>query len=244
MRIDILGVKIDNLSFDQVLDKVEQFLKDGKKHYIVTPNPEMVVLAQKDSQFRQILNSADLAIPDGIGLVWASRLLRGKEKKGIRERVRGVDFADKLCQIAAKKGAAVGFLGGKDKVADKAAKCQIAKYPGLKVVFALGSDPEKAAIDIKKVDILFVAYGAPKQEFWISQNLPKLPVKIAIGVGGVFDYWADKVKRAPKWLQNLGLEWLWRLILQPWRIKRQLALLIFVYLVIKQRLSLKLTVLT
>jgi N-acetylglucosaminyldiphosphoundecaprenol N-acetyl-beta-D-mannosaminyltransferase len=275
MKVRILGVEVDNLSFDETLDKIEDFLKDGKQHYIVTPNPEIIMLAQKDTRLRKILNNADLAIPDGIGLVWASKLLSSqftvhslkkkntvdRERITLKQRVTGVDLADKLCELAAEKGFAIGFLGGGPGVAEKAAECQKKKYRGLKVAFAKGSNPENAVSDIKKaislqftvnrsqkntvnreaitIDLLLVAYGAPKQEYWIAGNLSKVPVKIAFAVGGALDYFAGKQIRAPKIIQDLGFEWFWRLILEPWRIKRQMALLVFVFLVVKEALVAK-----
>lgn len=255
MKTDILGVKIDNLSFDEVIHIIVRFLSDEKKHCVVTPNPEIVVYAQKDRKFKKILNEADLAIADGIGLVWASSVLG----TSLKERVAGVDVAEKLCELAAKNAFTVGFLGGGPQVAKKAAECQKRKYPGLKVAFALSSDPENAAKDINKavssqftvdsspkknavnselrtVDLLFVAYGYPKQEYWMGRYLQKSNVKVAIGVGGTLDYFAGLSKRAPVSLRNLGLEWLWRLFQEPWRIKRQLSLLIFVWLLLVRRL--------
>ena len=149
----------------------------------------------------------------------------------------------------------MGFLGGKDGVAEKTAECLQKKYPGLRVNFAGSEWPnemkdEKGELKNREktshlsflishlsIDILFVAFGVPKQEFWISDNLEKIPVKIAIGVGGAFDYISGRVKRAPEWIQNIGLEWLYRLIREPWRLKRQLALLEFIRLVIKEKVK-------
>lgn len=228
MKIDILGVRVDNVSFEEAVNKVEEFIGDKNKHYVVTPNPEIGILAQKDHKLRQILNSADLAIPDGIGLIWASRILGSR----LKERVTGVDLMEKFCQVAEKKGFSVGLLGGKNGVASLCAAVLKNRFEKLKLVVFDKNQPI-----YKDVDILFVAMGAPKQEKWIGKNLPKIPVKVAMGVGGAFEMITGAQIRAPKILQNLGLEWLWRLITQPWRVKRQLALLVFVYFVIKQKLK-------
>lgn len=251
MKVDILGVKIDGLTMREALARIEGFLKDEEFHFVVTPNPEIVIFAQKDRKFAEILNHADLAIPDGEGLVWAAKILG----KNIKERVSGVDLADEICKMAAEKGFRIGFLGGGPGVADEARECQIRKYPGLKVVFSLGSDPENAIKNIadslrltdyrkknknavvgsqRAVDILLVAYGFPKQEYWMAKYGRRSGVKVAIGVGGALDYFAGRLRRAPKFIRILGLEWLWRLILEPWRIKRQKALLKFIWLVFGQ----------
>lgn len=251
MKVDILGVKVDGVEMKEALERIEGFLKEEKFHYVVTPNPEIIVYAKKNEEFRQILNQADLAIPDGVGLVWAGKIL-GKK---IKERVTGVDLADELCKLAAKRGFKMGFLGGSPGVADRARECQIRKYSGLNVVFALESDPENAIDDIKNatrhlplairqpvVDLLFVAYGFPKQEYWMAKYGRSSGVKVAIGVGGALDYFAGRITRAPKFMRNLGLEWAWRLIQEPWRLKRQLALLIFVWLVFGQAIRSRFTV--
>jgi len=257
MKTDVLGVKIDDISPEEALAVVEKWIcPDSRqsrnrgsrtngirreKHYIVTPNPEMVVAAQKDLAFKAALNDADLSIPDGAGL---------KLSKKVRNSFSGTDFMEKLISLSAEKGFVVGFLGGKEGIAKKAAECLLRKYPGLKVAFAKsgglvnndgvilrtkseGSSPtmedsspaSPGQNDILPCDILFVAFGHIKQEKWMAANLEKIPVKVAMGVGGSFDYFSGTVPRAPKFMRNWGLEWLFRLIIQPWRIKRQLALL-------------------
>lgn len=224
MKVDILGVKVDNVTYEGALERIEQFLKDGRKHYIVTPNPEIVVLAQKNHELQEILNSADLAIPDGIGLIWAAKILG----EHLKERVTGVDLMLKLCELAVKKRWKIGILGGRGDTIFRTAKVLSCKFPKLNLrVF------QNNKID-ERLNVLFVAFGAPKQEKWIFSNLPKIPVRVAMGVGGAFEMITGIQKRAPKFIQNLGFEWLWRLILQPWRIKRQINLLVFIYLVFKE----------
>lgn len=221
MKVEILGVKIDNLSLGEAAQKVEFFLSGPKNNLIVTPNPEMVVRAQKDVTFRNLLNSAALSIPDGIGLVLASRFL----KNPIKKKVPGVDFMEEICRIASASGKSVFLLGAQIGVAGKACENLNEKFPDLKIAGHLDGDfdLESCFQSVKKAspDILFVALGAPKQERWIFENLNKLEsVKLAMGVGGAFDFLSGKTKRAPLWMRKIGLEWFWRLIIEPRRVKR------------------------
>ncbi len=228
---NILGVGLTNATNQEVLEYIIRSIENFKKKlFIVTPNPEFLVLANKNPTFKNILNRADLASADGIGVIIAGKFLG----KSLKERFTGIELVESLCEMVAEKPITVGFLGGRAHVAEKTAECLQKRYPGLKVSFVREEWPNG---EKKKADILFVAFGVPKQEFWINENLDKIPVKIAIGVGGAFDYISGNVKRAPVWMQNIGLEWLFRLILQPWRIKRQLSLLKFIWLVIKEKLS-------
>lgn len=228
--VEILGVKISKVTYESATKAVEGFLADGKKHYVVTPNPEFLVLAESDREFRQILNRADLAIADGVGL----RLVGGLQT------VTGTDLMIKLCRLAAKKGYSVFLLGGLDGVAEEAAKRLKERFAKLNIVGTSEADPTSVPSSIfprrsSRVDLLFVAYGAPSQEKWIACNLPKIPVRVAMGVGGAFDFIAGKRKRAPKILRRLGLEWLWRLVQEPQRYPRILnATLKFPLLVFKQ----------
>ncbi len=234
MKVEILGVKIDNLNFREAIKKVGVLIDDGKKHYAVTPNPEFLVAAHSDLKFREILNKADLAVPDGIGLLWASRLL----DKPLCERVTGTDLVDALCGIAAKKSWKVGFLGAGSGVAGKAASVLKEKYPKLKVVLACEEWENNFSVaEVGYVDLLFVAFGQVKQEKWIAENLDRIPVKVAMGIGGALDFIAGNKKRAPLWVRKMGLEWLFRLIQEPWRIRRQLALPYFVWLVLKEKMT-------
>ncbi len=267
---NMLGVGITNATKNEILEYIVKSLKNFKKKYfIVTPNPEFLVLANKNLEYKNILNRAELASADGIGVLVAAKILG----RPLKERLTGVELVKSLCKLVSGKPITVGFLGGRAGVAEMTSECLQKKYSGLKVNFA-GEEWPDSEIDgrrskiegsnlkiedrksiypqsstvkslsstfnllpSKSIDILFVAFGAPKQEFWISENLDKIPVKIAIGVGGAFDYISKNVKRAPVWMQNIGLEWLFRLILQPWRIKRQLSLLKFIWLGFKEKLS-------
>jgi len=235
MKVDVLGVKIDDLNMTEALSVVEKWIWNPGKHYIVTPNPEMLVAAQKDPLFKKILNDADLSIPDGAGLK-----LSGK----IKNTFAGTDFMERLVSLSAEKGFVVGFLGGGDGVAKQAVECSLHKYPRLKVLLVEEggkiSQEGQAKINngqlkIPSLDLLFVAFGHIKQEKWMAANLENIPVKVAMGVGGAFDYLSGKVPRAPRVMRQLGLEWLFRLAVQPWRIKRQLALLKYLWLLTEKR---------
>lgn len=252
-KTQILNVKVEFPKLGQVLAWCEQAIKYNKVVQITTPNPEQVVLGQKDKDFLKILNDSDLAICDGIGLAWAA-------KRTFSERLSGTDLMLALCQKAKEKNWKIFLLGGKPGVAKKTADMLSSRAPrsagawrsrtGLlqprsarlrnDIMFDPGSadiarqtEKENQAIIQKinafKPNLLFVAYGAPYQEKWIAKNLPQLKVNVAMGVGGAFDYIAGKLKRAPEWMQSAGLEWLWRLFCQPWRLKRQLALIKFTY---------------
>jgi len=226
----ILGVKVDDLIKEQVLQKVESFLKDGQSHYIVTANPEFLVKAQTDEVFRKILNQADLVVPDGIGLILASWFLG----QPLKERIAGVDLMEDICQKAAQKKWSVFLLGAGQGVAEKATDNLKKKYPGLEAWSVLNSDSIEQS-GIGRPAIIFVALGAVKQEKWINDNLNKMSsVELAMGVGGAFDFISGRIKRAPRFFQSIGLEWLWRLFCQPRRIRRIWRSVIkFPYLVIK-----------
>ena len=231
---------MDNITYGEALERAKELIEKEGKHYIVTPNPEIVVQAQKDPEFKKILNSADLSIPDGIGLVLLSKV--GSEK--LSERVTGVDFLDGLAALAENFGFSIYLLGGKQGVAEEAAEELRKRYPKLKIAGTSVGNPDpkfdketRKPLTDKKIDILAVAYGSPKQEKWIARNLRYLNVKLAIGVGGAFDFISGNKRRAPVWMQKVGLEWVFRLLNEPRRVKRQLALPYFAYLVIREKLK-------
>lgn len=219
----ILGVKIDKVNFSEVLAKIQAFLLVDELHQIVTVNPEFIMEAQRDKEFKNILNKADLSVPDGFGLQCAAWFL-GKK---ISERVTGVDLTWEICKIASEKGYRVFFLGAAEGVAEKAAFRVKIVYPNLEVAGTYAGTPNEEGIVQKinetKPDILLVAYGAPKQEKFIANNKEQLKVKIAVGIGGTFDYIAGVVPYAPEWTRKAGLEWLYRLFTQPKRLKRILT---------------------
>lgn len=229
-KIYLLGVGVANAKEQEVLEFIYTGLqKPGEKYYIVTPNPELLVIANNNPEYKNILNKAKLALPDGIGVMWGAWLMG----KPLQQRITGADFVKSLCNHVSKQPITVGFLGAGPNVAEKTSECLQKLYPGLKVGLAAGEWSEE--LKNKKVDILFVAFGSPKQEIWISGHLSDLPAKVVIGVGGAFDFISGKVPRAPEVLRKLGLEWLFRLVIQPWRIIRQLSLIKFVFLVFKEK---------
>ncbi len=235
MKVNVLGVKINDVNMDQAIETVEGWLNGTGKHYVVTPNPEMLISAQKDSVFKKILKMADLSIPDGVGLK-----LSGK----VKNTVYGTDLMERLVALSAENGFTVGLLGGQKGVAEKCAECLKKEYPGLKIAFAeSGGEVNKSGKLLRSLeslkslnaDILFIAFGHGKQEKWIAENLGKIPVKVAMGVGGAFDYLSGNVPRAPKIIRKIGFEWLFRLAVQPWRIKRQFVLLKYLWLLTKNK---------
>lgn len=228
----ILGTSITIASKDKVLEYIFKCIKENKhKLYIVTPNPEILMYATRSKSFQDTLNGAGVSLPDGVGVLIAGRIL----KKQIIGRITGVDFMEELCSESVKRAMSVGFIGGRGDVAVKTAECLRKKYPGLRVILSAAEWPlEKPQAHI---DILFVAFGFPKQEEWISNNLPNIDVTVGMGVGGAFDYISGKVSRAPKIVRSVGLEWAFRLIAQPWRFRRQAVLPKFVYAILKERFS-------
>lgn len=239
-RITILGVPVDAVSLDEALARIQEFLEQEAVHQVVTLNAEMVVLAQKDPDFRRVVQQAALVVPDGSGVRLGARILGYR----LPERVAGIDLMQALCQRAARQGWRVYFLGAEPGVAKEAARRLQERYPGLVVVgtqqgyFNPASLPEVLArIRESRPEILFVALGAPKQELWLAEHLPFLKVKVGMGVGGSLDVVAGRVKRAPRWMQRLGLEWLFRLLQEPARWRRVLALPRFLLGVLRERLS-------
>jgi N-acetylglucosaminyldiphosphoundecaprenol N-acetyl-beta-D-mannosaminyltransferase len=223
--MDILGVRVDDVTYNEALDRCAALIDSGRPRYVVTPNPEFVMLARRDAEFRRILNAADLSIPDGVGLLLAARLAGQR----LREQVRGTDLCYGLVERAPARGWRLFLLGAAPGVADQAAAALRRRLPRLQVVgtFAGDASPAGDAATVEAVrragrcDLLFVAYGAPKQERWIARNLAALDVGVAIGVGGALDFMSGRVPRAPLFIRRAGLDWLFRLCVQPWRIRRQ-----------------------
>ena len=237
-KLNILGVKVDPITYQEALEQAKKMIDSGKKHYVVTPNPEMIVAAQNDSEFKEILNNADLSIADGVGLIKLARM----SGKHFPQRISGVDFVQGLAGMAEEFGFSMFFLGGKAGVAKNAGDNLKKLFPKLKIVGSYSGNAQKdgdndTIVTLKKeeIDILVVAFGHVKQEKWIKRNLPNLDVKLAIGVGGALDYISGSKRRAPIFIQKANLEWLYRLVSEPWRVKRQLSLPKFVYLMLKEK---------
>jgi N-acetylglucosaminyldiphosphoundecaprenol N-acetyl-beta-D-mannosaminyltransferase len=237
--ITVLGIRVDDVTMSEALARVDEFMQEPRVHQIVTVNPEFVVSAQDDQNFRRALAESDLNLPDG------ANLLRAAKAQGtpLRERVAGTDFVWYLCGLAATMGWKVFLLGGRNGVGGVAAARLQARYRKLKIVGmyegspAVEEEPEIVRrINESGAEVLFVAYGAPAQDIWIYQHRGVLSsVRVAIGIGGAFDFIAKKVRRAPKWMQDIGLEWLFRLSMQPWRAKRQMSLVTFTMMMLRQK---------
>ena len=234
----VLGVPFDAVNMNEAVAKAVGMLQEEKQHIICTPNPEIVMEAQKDAALMSILEEADLVVPDGIGVVWASKYSEIR----LTERVAGYDLTQNLMAELAATEETFYFFGGAPGVASAAARKMTKKYPGLKIVGVhngyFDEKEEKRIIqDIKakSPSVLLVGLGAPKQEKWIYDNLRLTGAKIAIGVGGSFDVMAGNVKRAPKIFQKLGLEWFHRLITQPTRWKRMMRLPKFALTVLRRK---------
>lgn len=240
MKTEVLGVCIDAVDFNEAKNIVLSFLNEDKPHMVFTPNPEMIMLATRDEEFKDILNNADLVVPDGIGVVLASKLNKVK----IKERVAGYDLVQAVFNEIKDRDISVYFLGAAPGIAEKAKEKMQEKYEGLKIIGDNNGyfDAKKEMIIIddikkKKPDILLVGMSMSKQEKWIDKYKNALPAKVLIGVGGSFDGFSGNVKRAPDIFGKLGLEWLYRLVKQPSRIKRQIYLPVFAIRVFLSKLK-------
>lgn len=250
-----MNVQFDVCTKEEALARIFDIL--GRKYelgrQIVTPNPEMLLAASRNSEFMTVLNRAWMSIPDGIGILWAATFQEKARGKGramrflkalsslaalvfapsecreiFSERISGVDLMESLCSASRKHGTKIFLLGAKPGIAEKVKQFLEARHPEVRIVGTFSGSPHEddfsaiqALIAETQPELLFVAYGAPAQELWIAKHLRELkPVKIAIGVGGAFDFLGGARKRAPKWMQKTGLEWLYRLIQEPSRLRR------------------------
>ena len=222
-------MRVDCIDMQGALGRVEQMVDDGGHHLVATVNPEFVMQAGRDSEFARVLESADLCLPDGTGVVWAARRL-GCE---LVAPVTGVDIVPLLAAMCARRGFRLFLLGASPGVAAELASRLRAEHPGLEVAEHPGSpDPsgdEEALklIRAHRTQVLLVAYGAPKQEMWIERTNELSGVAVAMGVGGAFDYLTGRVTRAPAWMRGAGLEWMYRLAQQPWRVRRMAVLPVY-----------------
>lgn len=240
--VKILGVRFNRVTMKQALEEIDVIMEEVGPKLIVTANTEMVMLANQDPLLFEIIQRAALVVPDGVGIVWASRVLN----RPLEERVPGVELMDALLAKSEKKGWRVFFLGAKPGVAHKAVGNALEMYPSLKIAgvhhgyFSKGEEGtvlEK--IMLAKPDIMLLALGVPKQEKWAAAHLAKLNVPLAMGVGGSFEILAGTSKRAPRWMCRFGLEWLYRLVKEPWRIKRMMVLPQFVVWILLEKMLVK-----
>jgi N-acetylglucosaminyldiphosphoundecaprenol N-acetyl-beta-D-mannosaminyltransferase len=228
MKETILGVDVSTDNYDALTSKLLKKIDNREKAFIVAINPEKIIKAQEDPALMKLLNSADFQIPDGIGVILASKFKGGQ----IRERVTGIDMMLKLCETAAKHQKRIFLYGGKPGRADEAKVKLEEMYPGIQISGTLhGYEKDQQivsqTINLSQADIIFVAMGSPAQENWIIANKDSLHPSVYQGVGGSFDVISGKIERAPESFQKLGLEWLYRLMKEPWRIKRQAVLPLF-----------------
>ena len=235
--VRILGVRVDALTYADLLACIGDFIAEGTPHQIATVNPEFVMAARRDPAFHAVLEQADLCLADGVGLLWAARRLGHV----LPERVTGSDGVPLIAQRAAQAGWRLYLLGAAPGVAEQTAEILTRRNPGLQVVGIYAGSPADvdapeiiARIRQARPDVLFVAYGAPAQDLWIARHRDALGVPVMMGVGGAFDHITGVRRRAPGWVQRLNLEWLFRLITQPWRWRRQLVLPRFAWLVLRE----------
>lgn len=240
-RVSILGIEIDHVTQHSALMKVKEFILSRSPHIVFTPNSLMILKAQTDHKLKQAMAKAHLLLPDGIGLLWAAEFYGTP----LSRRVTGIDHLKDICRLSSLEGYTISLLGSTPEVVKEAALNLSKDYPGLNVVsshhgYFGRKDEERIIAEIKQSspDVLFVGLGPGRQEKWIAEHLELLGVPVCMGVGGSFDVIAGRLKRAPGWMMKHGLEWLYRLYCQPWRIKRILSLPRFVLAVFIDKIKL------
>jgi N-acetylglucosaminyldiphosphoundecaprenol N-acetyl-beta-D-mannosaminyltransferase len=232
--VRVLGVRVDCLDTGGALARVEELVDAGGHHLVATVNPEFIMRAQREHEFARVLESADLCLADGTGVVWAAR------RKGclMSGPVTGTDLVEPLAAMCARRGFRLFLLGAAPGVADGLAASLRARHSDLEIKGHSGSPDPSSDDEVlnlirdHRTQVLLVAFGAPRQELWIDRLKDRLGVSVAIGVGGAFDYLTGRVTRAPAWMRRVGLEWLYRLINQPWRIRRMAVLPVYVFKVL------------
>ena len=237
MKIDVMGLKFDSMTMDEALSRAEALLRGDKAAYVVTPNAEIAYEALHDGQLREMLNGADLMLPDGAGVVLASKLLRTP----VKQKVAGVDFAAGLLGILERNGQSLYLLGGKPGIGELAAQKMLEAHPQLRIAgiadgYFQDEAPVIEKINVSGADALFVCLGAPKQERFMVQHRQELHVHLMAGLGGSLDAFAGTVQRAPAWMIRLNLEWLYRLIREPKRFRRMLRLPKYLWAVMLKRI--------
>lgn len=249
VKVNIGGVEIDRITFAETVDRVIQQAKSGAvPRYVVTPNAHHINLLQRDDRFRNVYRNAFLVVADGVSLLWAAQWLN----RPLHDRVNGTDLFEQLCAVAADKGLKVFLLGGRPGAAQQAAQRLVKRHPTLCISgthcppYGFEQDPQALeqidrAITAAQPDLLFVGLGAPKQEFWMYENCQRLGVPVSLGIGVSFELVAGMVQRAPRLMQITGLEWLFRLLVEPRRLWQRYLIgnLTFLKLVLQQKLALQ-----
>jgi N-acetylglucosaminyldiphosphoundecaprenol N-acetyl-beta-D-mannosaminyltransferase len=263
-RIEVLGVRFHPLTRRQAAETVVRLARANEKSYVVKPYSEFMPPAHRDEQLSAILNGAALCLPDGVGILWAAHYLSRSGgglraamqlplslaslifrpaalRKPLPQAMRGVDFTWEMLEALERGGLSVYLLGGTPEESAGARKRIAERLPGLRIAgarpgYLRKGDDAVAGVNAAKPDVLLVAMGFPRQERWIAENLPRLDVKVAVAEGGSLSFISGAIGRAPRWMRRSGLEWLYRLLRQPSRLRRQLALPVFVWLVLRQRL--------
>ena len=225
MKTEVLGVAFDNVTMEQAAELGGKMLQEDRFHYVVTPNPEFILAAEKDESFRAVLNAADLVIPDGIGVIYSAKILGTP----LAERVPGIEFSAKMLERLNEMGGRLFLLGAKPGVAEKAGENILAQYPNIVLCGTQDGyfkDEQDVILKVAaaKPDLLFVCLGAPKQEKWMARWGQHTGAKMAIGLGGCLDVYAGNVERAPEAWRKLGMEWAYRLKKEPKRIGRMAKL--------------------
>ncbi len=245
--VAILDVAVHRINFVATLEQIAAWIAQRRAEPLAPPpcrqvctvNPEFIMDARSSPAFAAVLRNADLRVPDGVGVLWAARLFGAP----LRERVTGSDGIYRICERAAAEGWRVYFLGAGPGVAERTAAILAARYPGLAVAGCYSGGPGdeqwpeiSRRLAAARADVLFVAFGHPKQDFWIARHRDELPAAVALGVGGAFDFVAGVAVRAPRWIQRMGLEWLHRFWREPWRWRRMSKLPRFAAAVLLARL--------
>lgn len=238
MKTDVLGVRYDNVTMEEALAKGREILDGHKTCYCVTPNAEMAYEALHDASFRELLNGAELVLPDGAGVILGAKLL----KTPLKQKVAGIEFAQNMLPIMAEMGIRLFLLGGKPGVAELAAEKMLEQNPDL-IICGMADGYYKDELSVlnrineSQADALYVCLGSPKQEYFMHKYVDAMGVKLMCGLGGTLDGIAGTVKRAPRWMIRLQLEWLYRLIKEPRRFKRMLRLPKFIFAALKKRMK-------
>jgi len=233
-KMSIFGIEFDSISYAEVLKKIVSTIKESRKISVVTPYSEIIMAAIRDESYKNVINSASIILPDGMGVIVAARFMG----MPLKDRITGVDLSSGLIDLSSRAGYRLFFLGSRSSVLMRLSKRLLAKYPNLKLEYYAppfrenfsdaDNDNMIERINRFRPNILFVAFGPPKQEKWIISNLRRLEVNVALGVGGTLDLLAGSRKRAPTIMQKCCLEWLYRLMQDPSRIRRQLVVPIFI----------------